>query len=83
MKDTFQKTNKEKKTKKNKLNLEMLFIQSVFQVVWSTRGNMMIKCMLWSHKNITVKGILHVIQHIKLSTSHSKVTLFVCVCMCV
>lgn len=61
----------------------MLFIQSIFQVVWSTRGNMMIKCMLWSHKNITVKGILHVIQHIKLSTSHSKVTLFVCVCMCV
>lgn len=82
MKDTFQKTNKEKKYKN--LNLEMLFIQSVFQVVWSTRGNMMIKCMLWSHKNITVKGILHVIQHIlSFPQITQKVTLFVCVCMCV
>lgn len=68
---------------KTKLNLEMLFIQSVFQVVWSTRGNMMIKCMLWSHKNITVKGILHVIQHILSFPQVTQKWLCLCVCVCV
>lgn len=67
-------------SKRHKLNLEMLFIQSVLQVVWSTRGNVMIKRMLWSHKHITVKSILHVIQHILCFPQVTQKWLCLCVC---